>query len=307
MTLPNRPRPWHRLLASLAVVALSWPAIAAEPVAPDAPKPGPATAPAAAAPAVPPPKATPPPVPAERPAEIIPETPISIPPPVPTGILIAWKPMILKVLVDNGEGTKFGSDKLSPLRFLARYTHLFDENMPFVGRIEVEGGEFKSDIQSTQFYGSTGADLTGRATFGAATRITQGVTVLASLGAITRYQYGKVQGGAPTVGLFGAVSNMEFEFRLQPSITLSLFAEAALVPWSYYVQTNLGDLSDGSEFRARIQLSFDLTRYSALDVGYDFTRWHATFVSSSILGQTGQALVLENREHAMTMGVRWKL
>ena len=62
-----------------------------------------------------------------------------------------------------------------------------------------------------------------------------------------------------------------------------------------------------SEFRARIQLSFDLTRYSALDVGYDFTRWHATFVSSSILGQTGQALVLENREHAMTMGVRWKL
>ena len=298
MTLPIRPRLWLRLLPLLAVLASATTARAVEVVPPIAP-PGPAaTIPA------------PSPKPAERsPEDMIPETPISIPPPVPTGFLVAWKPMVLRVLVDDGTGTKFGSDKVSPLRFLARYTRLFDETMPFIGRFEAEGGEFKSDNQDpkSQFIGSTGADLTVRATIGAATRITQGFTILASLGAITRYQYGKVQGGAPTIGVFGAVSNMELEFRIQPSITLSLFAEAALLPWTYYAQTNLGDLSDGSEFKARIQLSFDLSRFSALDVGFDFTRWHATFVNSSILGVPGQALILENREHALTLGVRWKL
>ena len=292
MTLPNRPRPWLRLLTLSAALALAAPARAADASGLDAPPSGPAAAPR----------------PAERaPEELIPETPISIPPPVPTGFLVAWKPMVLRVLVDDGSGTKFGSDKVSPLRFLVRYTKLFDETMPFVGRVEAEGGEFKSDVQDARFPGSTGADITGRATVGAATRITQGFTVLASLGTITRYQHGKVQGGAPTIGVFGAVSNMELEFRVQPTITLSLFAEAALLPWTYYAQDNLGDLSDCSEFKTRIQLSFDLSRYSALDVGYDFTRWHATFVSSSILGVPGQALILENREHALTVGVRWKL
>jgi hypothetical protein len=79
------------------------------------------------------------------------------------------------------------------------------------------------------------------------------------------------------------------------------------VPFPYAAQRNLGDLSDASEFRARIQLSFDVTKDFAVEVGYDFTRWHATFVSSTILSPTPGALVLESREYAFAGGLRWKL
>ena len=236
------------------------------------------------------------------------ETPIVVPPPVPVGILLAWKPMLLSVRVDNGTGQKFGSDKFQPVRFLGRYTFQPQPDTPLVGRVEVEGGQFKSDTQNT-FIGSVGTDVTGRAMVGVATRLSSGVTVLASVGAITRYQYGRASGGAPTIGVFGALSNMELELRLFPIITLSLFAEAALAPFPYAAQSDLGELSDTSEFRARIQFSVDLFRDIALDLGYDFTRWHTSFTGSTILGnpQPDQALLFEDREHALTLGVRWKL
>ena len=244
----------------------------------------------------------------------LPETPIPVPPVLPTGILIAWKPMLLQVRADNGGKPddikdQFSSDKLSPLRLLVRYTQLFDEKMPFVGRFEFEGGEFKSDPQATfnGSLGSTGADFTGRIMVGAATRVSPGFTVLGSIGAITRYQYGKANGGVPTMGTFGAVTNMELEFRIHPVVTLSIFGEAALAPIPYYVQPNLGELDDSSEVKGRIQLSFDLTRQSALDIGFDATRWHTTFTKTTILGGTGQALILENRELALTLGLRWVL
>jgi hypothetical protein len=244
----------------------------------------------------------------------LPETPIPVPPVIPTGILVAWKPMLLQVRADNGGKPddirdQFSSDKLSPLRLLVRYTHLFDEKMPFVGRFEFEGGEFKSDPQATfnGSLGSTGADFTGRVMVGAATRVSPGFTVLGSIGAITRYQYGKANGGAPTMGTFGAVTNMELEFRIHPVVTLSIFGEAALAPIPYYVQPSLGELDDSSEIKGRIQLSFDLTRQSAVDIGFDATRWHTTLTKTTILGGTGQALLLENRELALTLGLRWVL
>ena len=75
---------------------------------------------------------------------------------------------------------------------------------------------------------------------------------------------------------------------------------------TYSAQDNLGNLSDASEFRWRLQVSLDLTERTALDIGYDFTRWHASFAQSSALGQPDQALLIEAREHALTIGVRWK-
>ena len=61
------------------------------------------------------------------------------------------------------------------------------------------------------------------------------------------------------------------------------------------------------EIKGRIQLSFDLTRQSALDIGFDATRWHTTLTKTTILGGSGQALLLENRELALTLGLRWVL
>jgi hypothetical protein len=214
--------------------------------------------------------------------------------------------MILSVRVDTGRGYAFGSDKLQALRFLGRYTFAFSDNVPFVGRVELEGGQFQTDQQNNTF-GSNGYDFTLRGLAGAATRITPGFTVFASAGFITRYQHGYANGGAPTVGLFGAVSNMELEFRLFPIITLSLFAEGAITPYSYSAQVNLGQLSDASEFRARVQLSFDLASHTALDLGYDFTRWHAGFSESTITGNANpdRAFFVEQREYALTVGLRF--
>ena len=83
--------------------------------------------------------------PKEAPAE----TPIAVPPLLPTGFLFAWKPMFLTVRVDNGVGSTFGSDKLQGLRGLARYTFPVNESWPFVGRVELEGGQFTTDQVET--------------------------------------------------------------------------------------------------------------------------------------------------------------
>jgi len=242
-------------------------------------------------------------------AEDVPETPIVVPNPVPTGFLLAWKPMLLSVRLDTGSGQKFGSDKWQTARVLARFTYQLHNSIPFVGRLEVEGGQFKTDNQNSVFNGSIGTDFTGRAMFGVANRLTSGLTVLATVGAISRYQYGRPRGGIPNIGVLGALSNMELEFRLFPIITLSLFAEVALTPFPFVAQSNLGELSDATEFRGRIQFSVDLFRDVALDVGYDFTRWHTSFTGSTILGNPNpdQALLFEDREHAIALGVRWKL
>jgi hypothetical protein len=233
------------------------------------------------------------------------ETPIMVPPLTPTGFLLAWKPMLLTVRVDNGSGATFGSDKLQALRFLGRYTFAFSQRTPFVGRVELEGGEFRTDAEKGTF-GSNGYDLTLRALAGASTRISPGFTVLASAGLITRYQHGFANGGAPTVGLVGVVSNMELEFLLAPNITLSIFGEGAITPYSYNAQFNIGKLSDASELRGRLQLSFDLSSNTAIDVGYDFTRWYAGFSQSTITGNLNpdRAFLVEQRESAVTLGLR---
>ena len=235
------------------------------------------------------------------------ETAIPVPVPAPSGLLLAWKPTILTVRLDTGTNSKFGSDKLQPLRALARYTVMAKEGTPFFGRFEIEGGQFETDT-SSQGIGSRGFDVAVRVSGGAATRIFEHTLFIASLGAITRYQHGSAQGGAPTIGIYGALANAELEYRIFPSITLSLMAEAAVIPFPYWADKNLGDLSDASEFRARLQVSFDVTKDAAVDLGYDFTRFHSTFVSSTILGAPppGQALVIEAREYAFTAGVRWK-
>jgi hypothetical protein len=235
------------------------------------------------------------------------ETVIPVPVPAPSGLLLAWKPMILTVRLDTGTGSKFGSDKLQPLRGLARYTVMAKEGTPFFGRFELEGGQFETDTQNLNV-GSKGYDLTGRVMGGAATRLFPGVLFVAAVGGITRYQHGSAVGGAPTIGQFGVVANAEIEYRFHPVITLSVMGEAAVAPFPYSADKNLGDLSDASEVRGRIQVSFDLTTNVALDVGYDFTRWHSTFVSSTILGNPNpdQALVAEAREYAFTFGARWK-
>lgn len=232
------------------------------------------------------------------------ETAIPVPVPAPSGLLLAWKPTILTVRVDTGAGSKFGSDKFQPLRGLARYTVMAKEGTPFFGRFELEGGQFESDDQGI---GSRGFDVVARVTGGAGTRIFDRTLFTASFGAITRYQRGSAEGGAPRLGAFGAMANAELNYRLFPTITISVMGEAAVIPFPYAAQRNLGDLSDASEFRARIQLSFDVTRDFAVELGYDFTRWHATFVSSTILSATPGALVLESREYAFAGGLRWKL
>jgi hypothetical protein len=236
-----------------------------------------------------------------------PETPISVPSPIATGFLLAWKPTILSVRVDNGAGTTFGSDTFLALRGLGRYTtHLFHESL-FM-RAELEGGEFTSDTRGTTL-GTEGYDVTARLLGGAATRITTGLVVTAGAGLITRYQRGRAVGGAPSIGVFGATSNVELQYRLAPLFSVSGYVEGGLAPLPYGAQKNLGVLSDASEFRFRIQLSMDIGTNTAVDLGYDFTRWHQAFSQSNALDPTGpanQALLLEDREHAITLGIRWK-
>jgi hypothetical protein len=231
-------------------------------------------------------------------------TPIEVPDPTPTGLLIAWKPALLSVRVDSGSGSRFGSDSLQPLRGLARYTTRLGQDKPFFGRFELEGGRFETDNQGL---GSTGVDWTVRLLVGAATRITSGVILIASAGLLTRYEVGRSQGGAPTIGIFGLDSNIELEMRLFPSITLSGYLEGAITPYPYLAQSNLGDLSDADEVRLRLQLSIDVSRSATMEFGYDLTRWHATFTNSTILGTVDRALLVETREHAATFGIRYKM
>jgi opacity protein-like surface antigen len=247
-------------------------------------------APAAAAERVPPPEVN--------------EVPIEIPDPTPTGLLIAWKPAVLSVRVDTGQGNStFGSDTFEPLRGLGRFTFQILGNKPFFGRVEVEGGRLET---SDAGLGSSGADVIGRFLVGAANRITSGVVLTASAGLLTRYEWGSSTGGLPQIGMFGAVSNLELDVRIVPAISLGAFVEGAIVPFPYAAQSNLGDLSDASEFRGRLQLSYDATPSMAIDIGYDFTRWHSAFTNSTILGTTDRALLVESREHAATLGIRFK-
>src|SRR5205823_4186712 len=104
------------------------------------------------------------------------EVPIEVPDPTPTGLLVAWKPAILSVRVDSGQGTRFGSDSLQPLRGLVRYTLRIIKDKPFFGRVEVEGGRFETQNQGL---GSSGVDWTARVLVGAATRISSGVVLIA--------------------------------------------------------------------------------------------------------------------------------
>jgi hypothetical protein len=232
------------------------------------------------------------------------ETPIEVPDPTPIGLLLAWKPAILSVRVDSGTGAKFGSDSLQPLRGLARYTFRLLKEKPFFGRFELEGGRFETDNQGL---GSTGLDVTGRALVGAATRILPGVVVVASAGAITRYEVGRSANGAPRIGIFGLDSNIEVSVRIFPTITVSGYLEGAITPYPYLAQSNLGDLSDADEVRVRFQVSIDVSRSASMDFGYDFTRWHAVFTNASILPTSDHALIVETREHAATFGLRYRL
>jgi hypothetical protein len=235
------------------------------------------------------------------------ETPIAVPSPIPVGFLVAWKPTLLSVRVDTGAGSQFGSDKLQLLRGLGRWTTtMFGEKL--MARAEIEGGQFQSDTPTS--LGSKGADLTARLLGGTALRISPGFIVTASAGLITRYQWGTdAQAGAPRGGLFGFGSNVEVEYRLAPLLAVSGYLEWGLTPFPYAMQRNLGNLSDASEFRARLQFSLDVGPSTAVDLGYDFTRWHASFTGSSALDPSGpadKALLLEDREHAIIFGIRWK-
>ncbi|HZX95668.1 MAG TPA: hypothetical protein VFE90_14190 [Myxococcales bacterium] len=236
------------------------------------------------------------------------EVPINVPSGIPVGFLLAWKPSILSVRVDSGVGAQFGSDKFQPLRALGRWTTTaFGER--FLARIELEGGQFQTDTQGTHV-GSDGFDLTGRLLGGIVQRIAPGFNVTAAAGLITRYQWGtEAQGGAPRIGIFGGTSNVELEYRIAPVVTIMGYLEGALTPFPYAAQANLGVLSDSSEFKARIQLSIDIARSAAVDFGYDFTRWHATFTGSNALdpgSSPDKALLVESRDHALTLGIRWK-
>jgi hypothetical protein len=230
------------------------------------------------------------------------EIPIEIPDPTPTGLLIAWKPAVLSVRLDTGKGSQFGSDTWQPLRGLGRFTFQLLHDKPFFGRVEVEGGRFQTGDQGI---GSTGADVTGRLLAGAATRVTSGVLLIAGAGLLTRFQYGRANGGAPTIGMFGIASNIELDVRIVPTISLTGFLEGAIAPFPYAAQANLGDLSDASEVRARLQISVDVSPTVTFDVGYDFTRWHAAFGRSTILKNPDESLLIEAREHAATFGLRW--
>jgi hypothetical protein len=230
--------------------------------------------------------------------------PIEVPDPAPTGLLVAWKPALLSVRVDSGTGSKFGADALQPLRGLVRYTLQIQKDKPFFARFELEGGRFETENQGL---GSTGVDWTIRALGGAATRISPGVILIASAGLITRYEVGRSATGAPTIGVFGFDSNIELDVRLIPTITLSGYLEGAIAPWPYLAQSNLGDLSDASQLRFRVQLSIDVSRSAAMEIGYDFTRWHAAFTNSTILGTVDRGLLVETREHAATFGLRYRM
>lgn len=244
---------------------------------------------------------------AEPPAE----TPINVPSPIPVGFLLAWKPMFLSVRTDTGTGSQYGSDTFQPLRFLGRYTNTLLEDR-LLWRGEIEGGEFTTDSQRVNGsvrIGSDGYDLTGRLLLGTAVKITSGFTITASTGIISRLQRGRAVSGAPNIGVFGATSNFELEFRVAPLVSVSAFLEGGLLPWSYGEQSDLGVLSNTSEFRARLQASIDLSTHMSVDVGWDFTWWHASFTESRILSPTNtpdQALLVEARENAITLGLRWR-
>jgi hypothetical protein len=232
------------------------------------------------------------------------EVPIEVPDPTPTGLLVAWKPAILSVRVDSGQGTRFGSDSLQPLRGLVRYTLRIIKDKPFFGRVEVEGGRFETQNQGL---GSSGVDWTARVLVGAGTRISSGVVLIASAGLLTRYEAGRSATGAPNIGVFGLDSNIELSIRLFPAVTLSGYLEGAITPYPYLAQDNLGDLSDADQVRVRLQVSIDISRSAAMDIGYDFTRWHAVFTNSRILNTTDRALLVETREHAATIGIRYRM
>ena len=235
-----------------------------------------------------------------------PETPILVPSPIPVGFLFAWKPMMLSIRSNTITGSPYGSDTFQPLRGLIRYTNtLLSEKV--MARAEIEGGEFKTDPEHASL-GSDGFDLTFRAALGTATRIAPGLVVTGSAGLLTRYQRGRAEGGAPRLGVLGVMSNADVEYRIAPIVSLSLYLEGAIAPVPYGADNSLGELSDSSEFRLRAQISIDIGTNTAIDVGYDFTRWHATFAGTKLLGNTSpdQALLVSTREHALTLGVRWK-
>jgi hypothetical protein len=274
-------RPSVRSLAFALAFCSAFPVFSAEAVLPEA-KPGAA-----------------PPEPAE--------TPIPIPSSIPVGFLVAWKPAILTVRVDKGAGATFGSDKLQPFRVLGRYTTTLLGDK-FLARAEIEGGRFQTVTEGVQL-GSDGWDVTARLLGGTAAQVMQGFTVIASAGFLTRYQHGTgAASGAPELGVFGVTSNAEFEYRVAPMLTISLFVEGGLAPLPYAVQSNLGKLSDASEFRLRLQFSLDVTTKTAVDIGYDFTRWHASFAGTTVTGNPNpdQALLLSAKDYALTIGLRWK-
>lgn len=238
------------------------------------------------------------PAPAETPVE----TPIMVPSPIPVGFLLAWKPMLLSIRSNNGPDLHYGSDTFQPLRGLFRYTGTL-VNEQLMARVELEGGRFQTDPEHTSL-GSTGADVVFRATLGTATRIVPGLVVTGSAGLLTRYQSGRAEGGAPQLGFFGVMSNADVEYRMFPLVSLSLYFEGAITPVPYGADASLGELSDASEFRIRAQVSVDITPNVAIDFGYDFTRWHASFSQGNTT--PNQALLVATREHALTLGVRWK-
>ena len=235
------------------------------------------------------------------------EVPINVPSPIPVGFLVAWKPMILSLNISSGTASTFGSEKFQPFRFLGRYTSTwFSEKLLLRG--EIEGGQFQSDTQNTSL-GSNGYDVTVRLLGGTATKISPGFIITASAGLLSRYQRGRAVGGAPSIGLLGVTSNVEFEYRFAPLITFSLFFEGGLTPIPYAAESRLGLLSDASELRGRLQFSLDVSPKAAIDIGYDFTRWHLSFSESNALAPAGsadKALLIEAREQALTFGVRWK-
>jgi hypothetical protein len=236
------------------------------------------------------------------------EVPINVPSPIPVGFLVAWKPSFAAVRVDSGAGSAFGSDDFQALRALGRYTTTALGEKVLI-RAELEGGQQQTDTQGSNL-GSNGADITARLVGGITQRISQGFTITATAGLITRYQWGtEAQGGAPRIGIFGGISSFEAAYRIAPILTIEGYLEGALAPVPYAAQQNLGDLSDSSELKARVQISVDITARTAIDFGYDFTRWHATFARSNVLDPASppdKALLVESRDHALTIGIRWK-
>ena len=102
--------------------------------------------------------------------------------------------------------------------------------------------------------------------------------------------------------------------RLRRTETLrNLVRETRLVPSDFmlplFAVSGRGVRKPIASMPGVAQLSVDVSPRTAVDVGYDFTRWHASFSGSSVLDPSrpaDQALLLEAREHAITFGVRWK-